>query len=65
MFVPRGTLFTFSSFFTTYPQKPVDNVDNFLLSCGYVLKFSTGGVDKYGSERALETVFAGNPEVRQ
>jgi hypothetical protein len=43
----------------------VENVDNFLRGCGYVIEFSTGGVDKYGSERALEKVLARNPKVRQ
>jgi len=28
-----------------FPQSPVENVDNFLIGCGYVVEFSTGGVE--------------------
>ena len=28
-----------------FPQSPVENVDNFLVGCGYVIEFSTGGVE--------------------
>jgi len=48
-----------------FPQSPVENVDNFLVGCGYVIEFSTGGVENMDPKEPLEKVFAGNPEVRK
>jgi len=43
--VPRGTWKRVLELFVGFPQSPVENVDNFLVSCGYVIEFSTGGVE--------------------